>query len=288
MIRIEGLRKNFGKTTVLDALDLSLNAGDRTALIGANGAGKTTLIRCLLGEYTYQGTVLVNGAAPRSQRTAVLRDISFVPQLPPPLKMPVDVLLHYAANICAAPENDMRRVGTRLGLDFDEIGNRPFSKLSGGQKQKILIAIAMGRPVKTLIMDEPTANLDPRARQVFFDIMGEQLDRTMIISSHRLEEVTGMVNRVVELDHGKVVLDDKVEDVADPAARLRCHLGLKKADPAFARTMGEWGLDTDAQGIDWRGEIAGPDRLRFLGTLTRYAGILRRIHIDDARNAEGK
>lgn len=286
MIRFDGLTKRFGKTLVLDGLNLSINPGERLALIGANGAGKTTLIRALLGEYVHEGRIFVDGLEPRKHRAQILRQISFVPQMPPPLRMPVGVLLSYAASICGAPEADMREVGVRLGLDFDDINARPFAKLSGGQKQKILIAIAMGRPAKIIIMDEPTANLDPRARQIFFDLMAERLQRTMIISSHRLEEVAGLVNRVVELDRGKVVLDDRVEDAADPAARLACVLVLKRADAAFAKTAASWGLGDGKDGLQWRGEIAGADRLRFLGMLARYAGVLSRIEIAERKDAE--
>ena len=281
MIKFSRLTKNFGKTRVLDQLDLSIRPGDRMALIGSNGAGKTTLIRCLLGEYVYEGKVSVNGQSPRANRTKVLRHISFVPQLPPPLKMPVGILFDYAAKICGANGADMRTIGTRLGLDLDEISNRPFVKLSGGQKQKILIAIAMGRPARTIIMDEPTANLDPKARQILFDLMGERLDHTMIISSHRLEEVAALVNRVVELDRGKVVLDDRVKDVTDPTARLACTLTIKRTDSAFAKTAIEWGLAPDQCGCVWQGSIAGPDRLRFLGMLTRYAGLMGSIHMQE-------
>ena len=286
MIRFAGLTKRFGKTLVLDHLDLAIRPGERVALIGANGAGKTTLIRALLGEYVYQGSIEVDGLEPRRHRARILRRLSFVPQMPPPLRMPVHVLMHYAASICGAPEAEMRAVGQRLGLDFDDINTRPFAKLSGGQKQKILIAMAMGRPAQTLIMDEPTANLDPRARKIFFDLMSERLERTMIISSHRLEEVAGLVNRVVELDRGKVVLDDRVEDAADPAARLACVLVLKRADAAFARTARAWGLADGKDGLCWRGDIAGADRLRFLGMLARYAGVLSRISIEERKDTE--
>ncbi len=286
MIRFEGLTKRFGKTLVLDHLDLVIHPGERIALIGANGAGKTTLIRALLGEYVHEGRISVDGLEPRKNRSRILRQLSFVPQMPPPLRMPVHVLLHYAASICGAPEAGMRAVGQRLGLDFADLDGRPFAKLSGGQKQKLLIAIAMGRPAQTIIMDEPTANLDPRARQIFFDLMSERLERTMIISSHRLEEVAGLVNRVVELDRGKVVLDDRVEDAADPAARLACVLVLKRADAAFAKTATAWGLEHGKDALQWRGDIAGADRLRFLGMLARYAGVLSRISIEERKGAE--
>ncbi len=289
MIELQGVSKAFRRARVLDELSLSIAEGDRIALIGSNGAGKTTLIRCLLGEYVHEGTITVDGKDPRRARTEVLAQISFVPQLPPPLKMPVGELIHYAAAICAVPEARIREIGERLGLDFAEVGRRPFVKLSGGQKQKILIAIALGRQTRLLIMDEPTANLDPRARQILFDLLAERLDRTMIISSHRLEEVSALVNRVIEMDRGKIVLDDRVEDTLDPSLRQLCRIRLTRPDSAFARALGEWGFRTrDDEGRVWEGEVAGADRLRFLGVLSRYAGILAAVRLFDAEMAEMK
>ena len=93
MIRFAQLRKSFRRTRVLDGIDLSIASGDRIALVGSNGAGKTTLIRCLLGQYTYEGEVSVDGQPPRSYREQVLSRIGFVPQLPPPLKLPVATYL---------------------------------------------------------------------------------------------------------------------------------------------------------------------------------------------------
>ena len=89
MIRFQGVTKLFKRHRVLDGIDLGIELGERIALIGSNGAGKTTLIRCLLGEYTHGGEISIDGGSPRHERTAVLGKIGFVPQLPPPLKMPV-------------------------------------------------------------------------------------------------------------------------------------------------------------------------------------------------------
>ena len=89
MIRFEQVSKKFKKSQVLNSVNLDIAAGDRIALVGSNGAGKTTLIRCLLGEYTVDGKITVDGVSPRLDRTRVLRRVGFVPQLPPPLKMPV-------------------------------------------------------------------------------------------------------------------------------------------------------------------------------------------------------
>ena len=86
MINFSKVSKQFRRVKVLNGIDLDINHGDRIALVGSNGAGKTTLIRCLLGEYNFQGTITVDGLEPGSNRTDVLKRIGFVPQLSPPLQ----------------------------------------------------------------------------------------------------------------------------------------------------------------------------------------------------------
>lgn len=281
MIRLKSLIKSFKKHRVLDALDLSIEKGERIALVGSNGAGKTTMIRCLLGEYTHEGSVEVHGQDPRRHRREVLKRIGFVPQLPPPLKMPVKELLRFSAAVSGTKVADMEAIAHRLGLDVKHFSHQPFFKLSGGQKQKLLIAIALGRNAEVLIMDEPAANLDPEARHVFFDLLAERTaTATMLISSHRLDEVAALVNRVIELDRGRVVLDDKVAD-APLTGVLVCEVTLRRADDAIAKALGEWGFTPrDGDGgaaVEWRGEVAGADRLRFMGLMSRYIGLLTRV-----------
>ncbi|MGA7979034.1 MAG: ABC transporter ATP-binding protein [Chromatiaceae bacterium] len=284
MIRFEKVVKRFGRQEVLKALDLVVESGHRIALVGSNGAGKTTLIRCLLGEYACSGSVLVNGLDPRVHRAEVLSHIGFVPQLPPPLKMPVGQLVRFAAGVCGADPLRMLEVANRLGLDAERFRRQPFVKLSGGQKQKLLIAIALGRDSDLLVLDEPAANLDPEARRIFFELLAEkQRTAAMLISSHRLDEVATLVNRVIELDQGRVVLDDEVADLVDLTSRLRCSVGLLRAEDAFARAIADWGFTSSDQGITWEGMVAGPDRLRFLGVLSRYAALLAHIRMDDEK-----
>lgn len=286
MISIENVSKTFRQQRVLDGLTLSIGARDRVALIGSNGAGKTTLVRCILGEYTFDGSILVDGRSPRGARREVLAGIGFVPQLPPPLRMPVADLIRFAAGISGTSDTPIVEVMTRMGLDAGEVGGKPFYRLSGGQKQKILAAIAIGRPTRLLILDEPTANLDPAARKVLFDLLAERRDDPVVISSHRLEEVAGLVNRVIELDRGRVVLDDRVEDARHAGGVQRCHLQILRPEPAFARAMAEWRFTADVTGLGWTGEVAAPDRLRFLGMLARYAGLLTSIKLDAPATAD--
>jgi ABC-2 type transport system ATP-binding protein len=286
MIECRQVSKRFGRVEVLKALDLDIDRGHRVALVGSNGAGKTTLIRCLLGEYRCEGRIAIDGLHPRAHRTQVLARVGFVPQLPPPLKMPVGQLLRFAAGVCDADPERMVAVAERLGLDAGRFRRHPFVKLSGGQKQKLLIAIALGRDADLLILDEPAANLDPEARHIFFQLLATMQDRAaMLISSHRLDEVAALVNRVIELDQGHVVLDDRVADLVALASRLSCSVGLLRPDEAFARAIHAWGFTGDAAGLIWQGSVAGPDRLRFLGVLSRYAALLAQIHMDEANTA---
>lgn len=289
MIRFENIAKSFRRQTVLKGIDLTVEAGDRVALVGSNGAGKTTLIRCLLGEYTCQGRVAVDGLDPRVEREKVLSRVGFVPQLPPPLKMPVGQLIRFAASVCRVDAQPMHDVARRLGLDTLQIRNQPFVKLSGGQKQKLLIAIALGRDSDLLVMDEPAANLDPEARAIFFELLAEKQDHAaMLISSHRLDEVAALVNRVIELDQGEVVLDDRVADAVDLTSRLWCRITLARPEEAFAKAIAPWGFRAADDRRVWEGEVAGPDRLRFLGVLSRYAGLLTGIRMDEKRSGASR
>lgn len=282
MIQFNNVSKVFKRNRVLDNVELKIELGERIALVGSNGAGKTTLIRCLLGEYTYDGDVMVNELVPRRERGKVLQKIGFVPQLPPPLKMPVGQLVGFAASLCNSEEKRMKEIAQRLGLSLDKISRLPFVKLSGGMKQKLLISIAMGRDTSILVMDEPAANLDPEARHIFFELLAERLENTtMLISSHRLDEIAPLVNRVLELDSGKVVLDDRVLDDASLSGKLACRLSLRRAEAAIAKALTDWRFRDTGNGTEWEGVIAGPDRLRFLGTLSRYVGLLSRISMDE-------
>ena len=267
--------KTFRRARVLDGVDLSIAAGERVALIGSNGAGKTTLIRCLLGEYVHSGQIRVHGLSPRQHRTAVLTRVGFVPQLPPPLKMSVGQLVRFSAALCDAAPRDIYAVAERLGLDAARLATRLFVQLSGGMKQKLLIAIALGRRADLLILDEPAANLDPEARKTFFELLGERLGHaTMLISSHRIDEVSALVGRVVEMDMGRIVLDDVVADAVALNSVVDCRVRVKRVEAAFAAALSEWNFSGDTSGLDWTGEVSGADRLRFLGVIARYTALI--------------
>lgn len=211
LITVDQLTKSFKKTTVIENLTHSFKAGERIALVGQNGAGKTTLIRCLLGLYKYNGTIEVLGMNPRKERELILQNIGFVPQIPPPIKMTVGEMLDFFGKLTNTDKQEFIDISENLGLDVKGNLNKPFMKLSGGMKQKLLVSFALGRKPKILLMDEPAANLDPKARSILFDYL-HNFDKNalMIISSHRIDEVEDLVNRLIEMDMGKIVVNKEV------------------------------------------------------------------------------
>lgn len=281
MIAIDRVTKRFDKRAVLDELTLSIDAGDRIALIGSNGAGKTTLFRALLGHYRHGGEIRFDGAAKARRRDmAVLGRVAFVPQLPPPLRMPVGELLGFAEKGAGASRARMMEIAGALGIDLDEVRGRPFYRLSGGQKQKILVTVALGRDADLMIFDEPAANLDPAARAVFIDLLAARRDASMLIASHRLEEVAPLVNRVIELDRGRVVLDDSVVDRLKEGEFRRAEIVLAAVHAPFAQAIGEWGFEADKTWTRFTGPVPAAETFRFLGLLARYGSLIDRLTLD--------
>ncbi|WP_319823517.1 ABC transporter ATP-binding protein [Thalassovita sp.] len=280
MIVIDRLTKRFDRRAVLDELTLSIDAGDRIALIGSNGAGKTTLFRCLLGHYGYGGTIGFHGAGAKRRDARVLSRVAFVPQLPPPLRMPVSELLSFAEKGAGADREEMTAIAERLGIDLDEVRRRPFYRLSGGQKQKILVTIALGRNAELMIFDEPAANLDPAARAVFIDLLADRKDASMLIASHRLEEVAPLVNRVIELDRGRVVLDDSMRDRLAAGEFHHARIVLNAPHGPIAAALAGWGFRADAAGTVFTGPVPTAETFRFLGLLARYGSLIDSLALE--------
>lgn len=212
MIEIKNLTKKFGKAVSLNNVSVNFNKNDHIALMGANGAGKTTLIRLVLGYYhPNDGQVLINGLDPINNRIDVLRNISFVPQLPPPISLNLDDLLSYIEKSSDTKREDIFYYAKEMELDLHGNMNKSFFKLSGGMKQKLLIAISLAKKSDIMIFDEPTANLDPKARDNFYRLLKEiRTEKVMLFVTHRLDEVESLVNRQIYMDLGEIVSDEKI------------------------------------------------------------------------------
>jgi len=211
MIQIKNLTKKFEKTLSLDNVTLDFKLGDAIALMGANGAGKTTLIRSIMGYYhPTSGEVAIRGLNPIKHRTEVLRHISFVPQLPPPIKLSIAELIGYVCKSTDINKEEIYYCANEMKLDIKANLGKSFFKLSGGMKQKLLISISLAKQSDIIIYDEPTANLDPEARDDFYRLIKEnERDKLALFVTHRIEEVQNIVNRKIYMDLGKVVSDER-------------------------------------------------------------------------------
>lgn len=212
MIEVSNITKKFGKTISLDNVSVSFKKNDAVALMGANGAGKTTLIRLILGYYhPNNGDIRINGMDPIKQRIDILRHVSFVPQLPPPIKLSLDELISYVCSSSDVEKETIAHYAKEMALDLKPNLHKSFFTLSGGMKQKMLIAISLAKKSDIMIYDEPTANLDPQARDDFYRLLKEhEENKVALFVTHRLEEVKDIVNRQIYMDLGKIVSDERV------------------------------------------------------------------------------
>ncbi|WP_299041356.1 ABC transporter ATP-binding protein [uncultured Campylobacter sp.] len=212
MIKIENLTKKFGSQIILNNLNLNIQDGQKVLIMGQNGAGKSTLMKAILGELICDnGSIFIDNINPIIDRKNALRYLSFVPQTPPPLRLSVAQLCEYSISSTKTDLNNIINYLKELDLNYETENKKPFYKLSGGMKQKVLIALALARDSKTILFDEPTANLDPQAREKFINILKSKFQsHTLIFISHRISEVKGIVNRVVEMDLGNIIKDSEV------------------------------------------------------------------------------
>ena len=212
LVQIENVTKSFMGTRVLDAVSIEIEPGDRIAMMGPNGAGKTTLVRAMLGFYRIEsGSIRVGGFDPMRERVKVLENVSFIPQTPPPVRLSLDELLRFVERSSGTERETVIAEAARMDLDVQGHLKKPFFKLSGGMKQKLLIAIALSKQSDLLVFDEPTANLDPKGREQFYQLLAEIDPQTAtLFITHRLDEIEALVNREITMDLGKVVNDARL------------------------------------------------------------------------------
>jgi ABC-2 type transport system ATP-binding protein len=206
-IEVTGLVKRYGPLTAVDGLDLTVARGETLALLGPNGAGKTTTVECLEGYRRPDGgTVRVLGLDPVADSRALAPRIGVMLQeggLYPHVR-PAEVLHTFAA-FHDDPE-DPDALLASLGLD--EVRDARYRSLSGGEKQRLALALALvGRP-EVLFLDEPTAGLDPVARRTTWALLAERTraGTTILLTTHLLDEAAAVADRVAIIDRGRLRL----------------------------------------------------------------------------------
>jgi ABC-2 type transport system ATP-binding protein len=235
-IEISRVDKSFGKVAALRDVDLAVPSGAKVALIGPNGSGKTTLIRVLLGLVDHRGTVRLDGGR---RRADLARRIAYVPQVAPHMAATVGDLVRAICDLRDLDRAAVVAAADRLELPLATLDRREFRALSGGSKQKLLIALALAPRPDLVILDEPTASLDAEARGRFLTLQRELVgDATLILCSHRLEEIRPLVDHVVALDEGIVAYDGPAAEYLAGRVGTLLELRYRGTDPSWLVAKG--------------------------------------------------
>lgn len=207
MIEIKGITKNYSKLVALDDVSFKINDNECFALLGLNGAGKTTLINILSTQILPTlGTAVINGFDLINDRDEIRKIINISPQESAVAKnLTVRENLELAASLYGVKDMKIKIDNIIEKFDLKEKENTTCKKLSGGQARRVSIALAMITEPKILFLDEPTLGLDVKARKILWDIIEEiKKDRTVLLTTHYLEEVEFLADRIGIVSRGKM------------------------------------------------------------------------------------
>jgi ABC-2 type transport system ATP-binding protein len=215
LIEARELTKKYGAQVALDRANFSVQTGRIVGLIGPNGAGKTTALRAILGLTAYEGQLQVLGREPLRDRTELMRDASFIADV---AVLPAWLRVDHAVDFVAGVHPRFRRDRAAELLAKTQItGKRRMRELSKGMKTQVHLALTMAIDAKLLVLDEPTLGLDILARSAFYDaLVNDYMDetRTILITTHQVEEVENLLTDVLFIDKGRIVLDSSLDDIA--------------------------------------------------------------------------
>jgi len=239
-ISVRGLRKSYGPVEAVRGIDFEVRSGEVFGLLGPNGAGKTTTVEILEGlRPRTAGQVSVLGFDP-GQETRALKDrIGVCLQA---TNLPPKIMVREALDLFAAFYSRTVDTGQLLDrLQLTEKAHSHYSKLSGGQKQRVALALAMVNDPALLFLDEPTTGLDPQVRLEIHNIIQELKDRkrTILLTTHYIEEAERLCDRVAIIDQGKIIAlgtprEIQAQTLGESFIEVQCERPLPADVPAFA------------------------------------------------------
>ncbi|WML58345.1 ABC transporter ATP-binding protein [Neobacillus sp. PS2-9] len=206
MIKVSNLNQSFGKKLVLDAVTVEIQKNEICALVGRNGAGKSTFINSLLGLLPVkQGTIAINGVEVTKKNNEWKKAIAYLPEkfmLYPMLTGLENMTFFAEAVFKQADAERIQQVLTAVRLwDDRDVQVKKYSK---GMLQRLGLAITLYQDSSLLILDEPTSGIDPMGRKEILEVLGSLQDKTILLSSHHLDEIKQVCTHVAYLDDGKM------------------------------------------------------------------------------------
>ena len=221
VIEARGLTKSYGATRALDGVSFSVESGRIVGLIGPNGAGKTTALKAILGLTAFGGELHVLGLDPRTQRDALMREVCFIADVAVlPRWLRVRQALDFVDGV--HPRFDRARAAEILSKTAIPMTSR-VRELSKGMVTQLHLALVMAIDARLLVLDEPTLGLDLLYRRKFYDtLLNDYFDkeRTILLTTHQVEEVENLFTDVIFINHGRVVLAASVEDLGSRYQQL--------------------------------------------------------------------
>ena len=262
-IQATDLTVRYGKRTAVDGVTLGVAEGTVYALLGRNGAGKSSLVRCLLGQLEPdQGKVEVFGSDVWANRAKLMERVGIVSEEPDaPPDMRVSELADFSSKLYA--RWNQGSFDARLQR-FDIAPRSRFGELSKGQRKQVTLALALASSPELLILDDPTLGLDVVARKSLFEeVIADMADRgiTVLITTHDLDAVETIADRIGILKQGRIVLDEEMETLKSRYRRIRFK-GQREALSGFeTANVRSWGTGTEAvlTNYDDGREIANAD-----------------------------
>src|SRR3954447_15753079 len=216
IIEARGLTKRYGDTPVLRGINLDIQPGRIVGLIGPNGAGKTTAIKAILGLTSFDGELKVLGKDPRTERNELMNEVCFIADV---AVLPRWIRVSQALDLVAGvhPRFDRKRAQEFLAKT-DIRPDRRVRQLSKGMVTQLHLALILAIDAKLLVLDEPTLGLDLLFRRSFYDsLLNDYFDkeRTILVTTHQVEEIENILTDVIFIQRGKIALDATMESLGE-------------------------------------------------------------------------
>ena len=222
IIKAESIKKNYDASYALDGIDIEVLSGQILGLIGPNGAGKSTFLQSILGLIKTEGNLEVLGLDPRRDRHQLLKEVCSITDVAVlPKWMTVDQVLQYVDGV--HPKFDIKKCLSILSKT-DIKRSSKIKILSRGLVVQLHLSIVMAIDAKLLVLDEPTLGLDLIYRKEFYSQLIEDYydgDRTILISTHQVEEIEGVLSDALFMNQGRVVMYDSIESINKKFLELR-------------------------------------------------------------------